>query len=660
MEHNAGINVNSQFLELCGITASADSSGSSSSSIWHSNQTGSGDDDKDARERFASVNSLLRDYVTVFSPTDEVAGLPPRARIDAILIMSLGLAKQKLLRSLSAATQAVASDDAEERLETLFWGHDQVISVPVPLVNPCNIRISVLDYVLWYGDTGGLETNLIVLRMDEALGGMVEEEGQEYYFAALAAICQSLLVIHLGSLTGGIYPNKVLAMIHHNRTKQDIIQDTCGIVTDGLKWIFLHVNKKHECSSIEFNWLAGETQAIVPLIGKIMDHAVKVKMMCEESELIKLGLSLEWKKMATMWNSPQQCNYSNNSEVEEMESLNSQDHSIQHSTSYLTIKMDWLADLKEGFKDLLHRAKRGEGVEQRFEELFKSASVKRNQELSSKQRKGIESLAVTDIDPNDLMKLFDLQREARPTSHWRVAPWEVLTVSSHLAVTLEQIKLVYGRAEQNEAVIRLTIDAIFLDLLANLKTEFGQYEEGKGKGKRPSTESTLSRKSLQMALETYISYIYPTRQSEGIVDELIHGRIDYSLWYGKPEEAETNLLVVEVKHKNFLAAGRYQAISYMALIQHARYKARRAKTPIYGVATDSQDWDFIRMDATGNVDIQQFSWEANQRSQIISLLHKIVAEASTLSPVPSREMTRERTVEELTGIRLTKSDGSPA
>ena len=36
------------------------------------------------------------------------------------------------------------------------------------------------------------------------------------------------------------------AMIHHNRTKRPIIRDTYGLVTNGLKWTFLHVNKEHE------------------------------------------------------------------------------------------------------------------------------------------------------------------------------------------------------------------------------------------------------------------------------------------------------------------------------------------------------------------------------------------------------------------------------
>ncbi|KAL4778346.1 hypothetical protein BJX76DRAFT_352681 [Aspergillus varians] len=640
MEYNAGINVNSQFLELCGITASAESS---SSSIWHTDQTSD-----DARERFASVDSLLRDYVTAFSPTDDVAGLLPRSRVNAILITSLGIAKQKLLKGWAAQVKP----DAKRQLKTLFWGHDQFISVPVSFLNPCRIRTSALDYVLWYGNTGELETNLVVLRVDEALDGVVEEQ---YYFAALAAI----------------------SMIHHNRTNRPIIQDTYGLVTDGLEWTFLHVNKEHEYSSLKLNWLEDEEQAIVGLIGKIMDHAVTVKMMYEETESIQLGRSLEWTKMATMWDSSQR----KYSEEEEMDSLYAQalfvstsnqqtssnslqDHLIPHSTIYPDRKMDWFADFKETCKDLIHRGIRGERVDHRLDDLFESASEKRNQGTSGHHRKRFESIAVTDIDPYKLMGMFRLRRENKPTTYWRLAPWEARQVSSHLATMLEQIRLVYGDADHNEAVIRLAIDAVFLDILASIKIEFGQYEEVKGNGKRPSTESTLSRKRLQMALETNISYIFPTHDpEEGVVEKLIRGRMDYTLWYGNPKEAETNLLVVEAKHRSSLAAGRYQAISYMAkspLIQHARHKAGRAKTLIYGISTDSQDWDFIRMDASGNVDIKQFSWEANQGSQIVSLLHKIISEASTLSPVPSRDLTREKTVEEATGIRLTKNDGSPA
>jgi hypothetical protein len=122
-----------------------------------------------------------------------------------------------------------------------------------------------------------------------------------------------------------------------------------------------------------------------------------------------------------------------------------------------------------------------------------------------------------------------------------------------------------------------------------------------------------------MGVETEISYILPTNQPEGTVIKKVTGRMDYNVWYGQPREAETNLLVVEAKQRSGLLGGRYQAMTYMgksigdiranivdtykllALIQRARFEAGRARIPIYGIATDSELWDFIRMDGQGNV-----------------------------------------------------------
>ncbi|KAL2868342.1 uncharacterized protein BJX67DRAFT_54710 [Aspergillus lucknowensis] len=620
MDCNTSMRANSPFLRLCGIRASSESN----SNIWHTSQTSN-----NAHEQF-SVTSLLQDYAMGFTSTGNVANLPSRIRVDAILIMSLGIAKQKLINSLDAR----ARSDAEERLGTLFWGHDQVFSVPLSFVNSCIRRSSALDYVLWYGDTRELQANLVVIRVDEELDRVVE--GQ-YFLATLAAT----------------------AMVHRGRKKHHIIEGTYGVVTDGLKWTFLYIDKKAEYSFINLNWVDGHKHLIIGLINKIIDQAVTATMSAD-TEISGSMWVFEWSQMAKTWNSP----YSPHSpqydsaEEDNIHSLqNLDDTTTQQFKPYSILKMEFLTELKDHCKELIRRAFHGERVENKLEQLFQITTEK----LKNQQpRKGPDSIAVTKIDPNDLFEMFNLRRELNPPNYWRVAPWEVKEVSTHLATTLEQIKLVVGRAKQNEAAIRLVIDAVFLDILTSIKIGTGQLESGKGKGKRPSTDTITSLKNLQMAVETEISYIFPTHKEGSIVNKLISGRMDYNLWYGQPNEAETNLLVVEAKHKNTLSAGRYQAISYMALIQHARFKAGRAKIPIYGIATDSEDWDFIRMDATGNVDIQQFNWHASNGSQIISLVYKIMREASSLTPVPTHELTRENTVTGRTSLRLMKSDGTPA
>ncbi|KAL3497211.1 hypothetical protein BJX62DRAFT_231822 [Aspergillus germanicus] len=58
-------------------------------------------------------------------------------------------------------------------------------------------------------------------------------------------------------------------------------------------------------------------------------------------------------------------------------------------------------------------------------------------------------------------------------------------------------------------------------------------------GERMSSETTAKGKSLQMALETPISYPMTLRYEEGPRRGEVWGQMDYCLWYGKLCEAET-------------------------------------------------------------------------------------------------------------------------
>jgi hypothetical protein len=172
------MDVNSQLLELCSITVGGEAS---TSSIWDTEQTSD-----DMHSRFASIDSLLEIYVRGFTYTYSIADLPSRVRVDAILIMSLSIAKEKTVNSAGEE----ARTDVEERLERLFWSPNQFITVWESSLSPCDIQYSALDYVLWFGDTRELQTNLVVLRAEKPLDEMVEKQ---YCSAALAATGQSPL-----------------------------------------------------------------------------------------------------------------------------------------------------------------------------------------------------------------------------------------------------------------------------------------------------------------------------------------------------------------------------------------------------------------------------------------------------------------------------------
>jgi hypothetical protein len=119
---------------------------------------------------------------------------------------------------------------------------------------------------------------------------------------------------------------------------------------------------------------------------------------------------------------------------------------------------------------------------------------------------------------------------------------------------------VYGEANQNEAVIRLIIDAILLEVMATIKRlELGQYGDEKSPGKRTSRDSTASGKSIKLALETPIQYVFNSNNGK----KNYRGRMDYTLWYGPHEQAEAYMAVVEAKSPGQVKPGTFQAMSYM-------------------------------------------------------------------------------------------------
>jgi hypothetical protein len=165
------LNVDSSFLEVCGITTS----NAPIRSIWRYTHE---------PERFAFTASLLQEYATGFTLTGDVSDLPARVRINAILVMSLAFAKKKVLNRANVRQFSAA----EDRPRTFFWGHDQGISLGEPFWSSCGIRKAAIHYVLWYGDPGELETNLVVIRVDEPLrvaGDNVD------CLCGLAAACKS-------------------------------------------------------------------------------------------------------------------------------------------------------------------------------------------------------------------------------------------------------------------------------------------------------------------------------------------------------------------------------------------------------------------------------------------------------------------------------------
>jgi hypothetical protein len=118
----------------------------------------------------------------------------------------------------------------------------------------------------------------------------------------------------------------------------------------------------------------------------------------------------------------------------------------------------------------------------------------------------------------------------------------------------------YKGADQNEQVIVGRLNSIVVAILAaKRREEYGQHGAGKGTNKRTSTESFAQYKSLRWALEKPFNFKW---KIDGKMTK-IQGRMDFALWYGKREDLETNLVVIEAKRLHNASWGVPQAIIYM-------------------------------------------------------------------------------------------------
>ncbi|KAL2872486.1 uncharacterized protein BJX67DRAFT_376301 [Aspergillus lucknowensis] len=219
---------------------------------------------------------------------------------------------------------------------------------------------------------------------------------------------------------------------------------------------------------------------------------------------------------------------------------------------------------------------------------------------AGKRNPEIPTIAITDIHAGEVELTFGLKRDVSP-GIWTLESRERRTIPEHLGAILADYALAYGGSPDKEAFARARLDAILCTTLAAKKRqEFGQCGQDKGMGKWASVQSIGSFKSLHWETEMPMKLPWTYLKKPHIIS----GKTDYSLFYVNRGEAETNMVIVEAKKR--VNIGKFQAMAYMAMLHHARKKAGRANTTIYGIATDSYDWCFLRFDPQGKISSHVF------------------------------------------------------
>ncbi|KAJ5514226.1 hypothetical protein N7463_003778 [Penicillium fimorum] len=245
----------------------------------------------------------------------------------------------------------------------------------------------------------------------------------------------------------------------------------------------------------------------------------------------------------------------------------------------------------------------------------------------SKHKKEIPTIAITDLDPIEIPHHFNLTH--CPPTEFELSPRETEEVSlpSYLNSILADYDMATGGSPKSETLIRSRINVIILTTLAKMKREFVAKL---GTSVASSTVSSTLLKSIHLKFERKVKFDW---KSDNRLVKL-SGVIDYSLSYGVPNTYATNMAIIEVERPHLLKRGMLHCLAYMAIIHETRKQSKARDKSVYGIATDSYEWVFIRIRPNGEWIEKTYNW-AHSAQDIVSMLVKIFARAAGFNPQAS-------------------------
>ncbi|KAJ5185260.1 hypothetical protein N7491_006870 [Penicillium cf. griseofulvum] len=229
------------------------------------------------------------------------------------------------------------------------------------------------------------------------------------------------------------------------------------------------------------------------------------------------------------------------------------------------------------------------------------------------------TVAITDLDPIEIPHHFNLTH--CPPTEFELSPRETEKVSlpPHLNSILADYDMATGGSPKTETLIRSRINVIILTTLAKMKREFAAKP-------RPSA-SSIPLKSIHLKFKRKMKFDW---KSDNRLVRL-SGIVNYSLSYGIPNKYATNMVMMEARRPHLLKSGMLHCLAYMAMIHETRKQSRIRDTSVYGVATDSYQWVFIRIRPNGEWSEKTYSW-VHSAQDIVSMLVIIFAHAAGFDP----------------------------
>ncbi|KAL4787646.1 hypothetical protein BJX76DRAFT_354125 [Aspergillus varians] len=259
--------------------------------------------------------------------------------------------------------------------------------------------------------------------------------------------------------------------------------------------------------------------------------------------------------------------------------------------------------------------------------------------------KDTPSLALGSFENQLLNSTFNLRLGAVNGPNWALRHEDLVCKPVVLSRVLDDFQAAVGNSQENEALIRTRLSAILLLTLADEKRPASSHS---------NSVPPIVAQNIQGVFWGFEKQIAKKINYKNAHHNL-NGFLDYCLWWGSPDDLETNLVVVEAKASGHASAGRCQALVSMAMIHTARKQAGKRDCQVFGIGTDSYEFNFITIDNNSEYSWVNLFWstEASQIA-IVSQITRIMRHAAALAPTSTRHSNVSATsVSQLTGCTIT-------
>ncbi|RAK81777.1 uncharacterized protein BO72DRAFT_492006 [Aspergillus fijiensis CBS 313.89] len=233
------------------------------------------------------------------------------------------------------------------------------------------------------------------------------------------------------------------------------------------------------------------------------------------------------------------------------------------------------------------------------------------EEVAQLMDHGYVSVAFNSLTMAQVQFYFGIPREPLPM----ILPPLDTPIPDALLREISMIAIDTERAGDNEARSRAMLNAIFMGAL--------RY-------RRPL--APIGARRMRLGFETPLSTIF--KEAPRVV---ISGQSDYSIFYDEHDDVAKQVIIIEAKKLGSGQAGLPQLLGYLGSVQFSRRSDGRAKAPLFGVLTDSEEFVFIVLHENMKYSKKTFHWKEGDAQRIWSLLVYMIKTMEIRSREPSDE-----------------------